>query len=264
MIWTTRPRSDLGHGLAGVVAGDGPPLLLIHGVGLRAEAWAAMVPMLTPTARVVAIDMPGHGGSAPVAAARLSDYVAAIAPLVRDLAARHGPVMVAGHSMGAMIALDLAVTLPQDVGGVAALNAVFKRPAEAAAAVRARAETLATTGAADPEPTLRRWFGNTQSAEANACRDWLTSATPEGYAMAYRTFANADGPSSDELATLQTPALFVTGADDPNSTPEMARQMARLAPNAQALVIDGAAHMAPMTHPAPIAAALLRGLAQLA
>ena len=64
MTWTTRPRSDLA-GLACIRAGDGPPVLLIHGVGLRAEAWGAVIDRLAERFAVHAIDLPGHGESPP-------------------------------------------------------------------------------------------------------------------------------------------------------------------------------------------------------
>ncbi|MFD2856780.1 alpha/beta fold hydrolase [Seohaeicola zhoushanensis] len=53
------------------------------------------------------------------------------------------------------------------------------------------------------------------------------------------------------------PALFMTGEAEPNSTPAMSRAMAELAPQGQALVVPGAAHMLPMTHPDVVNAALL-------
>ena len=68
------------------------------------------------------------------------------------------------------------------------------------------------------------------------------------YKAAYTTFAESDGPTKEQLARIDSPALFVTGADEPNSTPQMSRAMAELAPNGQAKVLLNAAHMMPMTH----------------
>ncbi len=63
MTWTTRPRSDHAT-LSAITAGQGATVVFIHGVGLRAEAWGAQLDALSPHYRVVAVDMPGHGGSA--------------------------------------------------------------------------------------------------------------------------------------------------------------------------------------------------------
>jgi pimeloyl-ACP methyl ester carboxylesterase len=160
--------------------------------------------------------------------------------------------------MGAMIALDLAARYPHLCLGVVALNAIFRRSAPAAAAVRARAAALTGDAPADPGPALRRWFGNdVSSAEAVACRRWLRDVDPAAYRAAYTVFAREDGPSSDALRALRCPARFVTGSEEPNSTPEMSRRMAALSPGGDALIVDGAAHMMPMTHADAVNRALI-------
>ena len=58
------------------------------------------------------------------------------------------------------------------------------------------------------------------------------------------------------LARLSCPALFMTGAKEPNSTPEMSQAMARIAPHGRAVIVEGAAHMLPMTHAVPVNAEL--------
>ena len=251
MTWTTRPRSDAG-GLAAIRCGDGPPVLLLHGVGLRAEAWSRQIDALSTHHRVTAPDMPGHGESpAPAAPLSLAEYTDRIA------ATLHDPAIVVGHSMGAMIALDLAARYPDRTRAVAALNAVFERPPEAASAVKARAARLDGHTNPDPAPTLHRWFGNETSPERSACHDWLTTVNPQGYRMADTAFAQATTPTRDRLKNLTCPALFMTGAEEPNSTPEMSETMAALAPQGRARIVEGAAHMMPMTHADTVSAALL-------
>lgn len=251
MIWTTRQRSKTG-GIAAIVAGDGPTVMMLHGVGLRAEAWNAQIDALSSRFRVIAPDMPGHGESMEVTASmRLQGYTDALAELLDD------PALVIGHSMGAMIALDMAVRYPQKLRGVAALNAIYKRTAEATAAVRARAESLDGYTVADPEGTLRRWFGEDQSPERSACAEWLKEVSPAGYKAAYNVFANSNGPEEAALAGLACPALFMTGRNEPNSTPQMSLSMAGIAPQGRAIIVEDAAHMMPMTHPAAVNTALL-------
>ena len=82
MTWTTRPRSDIG-GLSAILAGEGPVILLVHGVGLRAEAWNTQIDVLSPKWRTSAIDLPGHGGSPLIREQSvLSDYTNAIAEVL--------------------------------------------------------------------------------------------------------------------------------------------------------------------------------------
>lgn len=255
MIWTTRPRFEAG-GIAFLQAGEGPRLLLLHGVGLRAEAWNGQIDALAKDFEVIAPDLPGHGASARLEGAPgLPDFSNCLARLLDR------PAVVIGHSMGAMIALDLAFRFPEHVTGVAALNAIYRRTEAAREAVQKRADSLVGGTVPDPEPTLQRWFGNQPSPERQACASWLTSADPLGYRTAYRIFAVEDGPSDEGLAGLICPALFLTGGLEPNSTPAMSRAMAGLAPQGRASVIEDAAHMMPMTH-ADAVTAILREFAR--
>ena len=250
MTWTTRPRSEVG-GISFIRVGSGARLYLVHGVGLRAEAWMAQVDELSATRDCRAFDLPGHGGSRAVPRpATLAQYTDRIA------AAIDAPGVVAGHSMGAMIVLDLAARYPHLVRGIAALNAIHCRNPKAAEAVRRRAAALSAKERADPEATLTRWFADQDTAERRACRKWLTDVATEHYKTAYDVFAAQNGPSDADLAHLTCPALFMTGGDEPNSTPEMSEAMARIAPHGRAVIVDGAAHMMPMTHAGPVNAEL--------
>lgn len=243
MTWTTRPRSDFGN-LAAIRSGEGRPLVLLHGVGLRAEAWAVQIESLSQNWSVIAPDLPGHGES-PILLGQpvLRDYVDQVALAIGE------PVCIAGHSMGAMIALDLAIRYPDKVRCVAALNAIYRRTVEAASAVQRRAAGLDGVHAADPSGPLARWFGDVTSPEALACEGWLTNVAPAGYKAAYNVFAREDGPADAGLTSLEPPALFATGTAEPNSTPAMSHAMAALVPDGRAIFLEGAAHMMPMTHP---------------
>ncbi|NRB18885.1 MAG: alpha/beta fold hydrolase [Rhodobacteraceae bacterium] len=250
MPWTTLPRSKQGD-LSTIVSGDGPPLLLIHGVGLRGEAWCGQIDSLSTNFKITAVDMPGHGASVlPDGDMTLTRYGDCIA------ASLTAPSVVIGHSMGAMIALDIAIRFPGLVRGVVALNAIYQRDTAAHKAVRARAASLDGLSPPDPSAALERWFGAGASPAREACRDWLSGVDPKGYAAAYQVFAHENGPAADDLTTLPCPALFMTGSQEPNSTPAMSRAMAALAPRGRASIIEGAAHMMPMTHAEQVNTAL--------
>ncbi|MEC8295319.1 MAG: alpha/beta hydrolase [Pseudomonadota bacterium] len=264
MTWKTQPRSDFGPLQAITVpasngsssqqngsAEKGPLAILLHGVGLRAEAWAAQIPVLSDLGfDVLAPDMPGHGQSAFTPLDNVQGYAELLGIALTQQTPDRDCLLI-GHSMGAMIALELAQQHAKQCIGVIAMNAIFQRETPARAAVAARAAQLDGVSLPDPSPTLTRWFGAETSdplAERDACHDWLTTVSPRGYQQAYRCFANSDGPTTQSLQTLRCPALFLTGAEEPNSTPAMSIAMADLAPNGRAEVIAGAAHMMPMTH----------------
>ncbi len=244
--------------LAWIEAGSGEPVLLLHGVGMRAEAWGPQIEALSKTHRVIALNMPGHGSALLPEGSLLREYVAWAARAIDALGL--GRVSVAGHSMGALIALGLAVTQPQKVARVALLNAVHRRDPAARAAVLARAEAIAG-GEFDLDTPLNRWF---ESGDPNRAKvaAWLGNVDRKGYAMAYRAFALGDATHADGLSALACPALFLTGDGDPNSTPEMARRMAQTARDGRILVIPGHRHMVNLTAPEPVTAALQAWLAQ--
>ena len=225
-------------------AGDGPPVLLIHGVGLRAEVWGPQFDALSATHMVLAVDMPGHGESDPLpSGAALPDFVAWAARVIDALAL--GPIAVAGHSMGALIAGGLAATRPDLVARVAMLCPVHRRSAAASAAVLARATDLA------------RWFTAEEAVPRALCADMLRTVSPAGYATAYAAFAAGDATYADRLPGIRCPALVLTAEGDANSTPAMTHAIADAIPGGRALVIAGHRHMLTLTAADLVNAALL-------
>ena len=185
MTWTT-PRAEPANRkkigpIAWREAGHGPPVLLIHGVGLNADAWEPQIATLSSRRRVIAIDMPGHGKSDLLPdGVGLGDFVAEIAGFIDAMGL--SPVPVVGHSMGALIALGLALDYPEKVAAVVALNAVFCRDPVARSAVESRAAQL-TGGAFEVTGPVTRWFPNDPNgplARCTADRASKASSRPTG------------------------------------------------------------------------------------
>lgn len=87
--------------------GSGPPLVLLHGVGHRRQAWGPVLEWLTPHREVITVDLPGHGESPPL------DLAGRLAPqaLEEELSAMFGELgldrpHVAGNSLGGRLALE--------------------------------------------------------------------------------------------------------------------------------------------------------------
>ncbi len=249
---TALPRTTTSNGIAYHQSGEGPPIILVHGVGLRADSWFPQIEALRSAYAVYAVDMPGHGESARLdGPPTLARFVECIGGFIEDAVA--APAILAGHSMGAMIGLELASRFPALCRGVAALNAVYRRSPEALSAVQQRAEQLCTgEGPGNMTGPVARWFGTDPAGRdgelADFCRGWLADADQAGYADAYTVFASEDGPSDPALAALSAPALFLTGDNDLNSTPEMSHAMAARALRGQAVIVRGAGHLAQLTH----------------
>ena len=102
------------------VAGDGPPVLLIQGVGAIGNAWLPQIEQLSATYRVVAFDNRGIGGST-IRDGRLTiDDMAADALALAD-ALGLGRFHLAGHSMGGVIAQAVALRAPERILSLAFL-----------------------------------------------------------------------------------------------------------------------------------------------
>ena len=98
-------------------AGEGEPVVLVHGLGGGAANWGLIAPRLAERFRVLVPDLPGHGGSPPLPGApALVDFADAVGALLE----REGVVSatLVGHSFGGVTALRLAIRRPDAVRGV--------------------------------------------------------------------------------------------------------------------------------------------------
>jgi pimeloyl-ACP methyl ester carboxylesterase len=90
--------------------GSGPPLVLLHGVGHRRQAWQAVLDRLTPCRDVIAVDLPGHGESPPLRGDGrpvLAEMLGEVTALLDDLGLDRPHL--AGNSLGGRVALEAAV-----------------------------------------------------------------------------------------------------------------------------------------------------------
>jgi len=135
------------------VGGEGPPLVVVHGLGGAAVNFTLLAPLLARRHRVLIPDLPGHGKTEPLERAddltAYADHVAALAELEGMF-----PAPLIGYSMGGVIALRLAVSRPKSVTGLALVAAA------GIVSVSRRAEIwLAVTGALRPARVMTRFRG---------------------------------------------------------------------------------------------------------
>lgn len=98
--------------------GDGDPLLLIHGMGGSWQSWLTNIAELGRNHRVIAVDLPGFGGSDPLAAGTTFDgYLDALVGLLDELGLPSAVVF--GHSLGGLVALSFASAHPDRTRGLA-------------------------------------------------------------------------------------------------------------------------------------------------
>jgi pimeloyl-ACP methyl ester carboxylesterase len=109
-----------GHDIHYVVAGEGPPILFLHGLGGQLMHFrGTLFDRLAPDYRLVAVDRPGSGYSrrAGETGSRISEQARILASLIDELGLEQP--LVVGHSLGGAVALALAIDHPDRVGGLA-------------------------------------------------------------------------------------------------------------------------------------------------
>jgi pimeloyl-ACP methyl ester carboxylesterase len=224
--------------------GRGPAVVLLHGVSESAAIWAPLFTKLRHF-RLLAVDLPGHGLSDPVAFRRgqVREHAHTLIEDILD-ALRLDQVPVIGHSLGGMFALWHAAARSRRISGVVAIG----EPAVALPGTRVRMPlsllTVRGLGAAvlrAPTPSrvyralLAQGLG---PAEVAAAPDSLIEAlrlsarrpqnarTVASLMHAIDRFRRPRPESvlcSAELAAITTPTIFILGSDDPYLPIERAR-----------------------------------------
>jgi len=242
------------HLLHAARTGTGPSLVLAHGFTQTHRIWGGMDTALADGRTVVAVDLPGHGGSASVAA----DLVAGAALL----GAVGGRADYLGYSMGARYCLHLALARPDLVRRLILVSgtAGIDDPAERAArrlADEALADRLDPPGGGTPADTVvefvHRWVANPMfgavPARANALAERCAN-TAVGLASSLRSAGTGtQEPLWGRLAGLAVPVLIVTGGRDAKFTGLGGRLAASFGGPATHVVLDDADHAPHLQHP---------------
>ena len=232
----------------------GPVLLLIHGTGSNAASWHFQLHGLREGARPVAVDLPGHGLSKPIASPSVPAYAAAVADTVGDVV--HDRFFVAGHSLGGAVALELALRYPKRVRGLILIATGAHFPALAATP-----SLFLLPVAVAPGKFRDLFLGEGVRPEALAlARAAVAGCPPEtlradiGAAKAFDARAG--------LGRLACPALILTGTEDHITPPRYATWLEEGLPDSRVVLIPGAGHMLPLERPEQVNAAIahfLRG-----
>lgn len=219
----------------------GPPVVLVHALGLDWRMWQPVLDTLAAGRRVFAYDVRGHGAAAgapvPGDMARLgADFVDLLDALDLD------SVHAVGLSYGGGVVQSAAVRAPERIASLSLL-ATTDAPFDAFAGRAAAAEEEGV--AAQVVPTLLRWFTPAGLA-ANGwgvryARERVLRDDVADWAGAWRAFM--DFPVRAQFARLTMPSLVVAGGADVSAPPELMRGIAERLPNATFQELPGVPHM---------------------
>jgi pimeloyl-ACP methyl ester carboxylesterase len=254
------------------VAGEGPPVVLIHSDVADARLWRAQVDALSPSHLVVTYDRPGFGRT-PIPPGPFSQ-VADLRALLDRLGLER--VSLVGCSGGGTVALDFALAYPERVDRlvlVAPGLAGWEWSAEMQAADEEETRLFeAGDDAGAAEGQVRLWAdGRRQPDEVDAgLREYTREAVLSSYAHYRAAMAQGgepgpaerlDPPAAERLGELRAPTLIVIGAADVEDLHAIADRLAAGIPNARKEVVPNAAHMLPLERPDELNRLLLDFLA---
>ena len=235
------------HGTAFTDRGAGPAVLLIHGVGLSHRNWSTVVPLICDGRRVIALDMLGHGSSPlPGEGVTLDDYASQAWHLLDHLRIRS--CAVAGFSMGALVAQQMALDHPSRVRELALISGVHARNPEERAAIRKRAREFAEKGLEPFIPgALERWLTPAfRQAHPEVEADIATALCANhltGYLRSYEIFATADETLAPRAGAIRCPTLILTGEHDSGSTAGMAHALGARIAGSRVVILSGLRHL---------------------
>jgi pimeloyl-ACP methyl ester carboxylesterase len=245
---------------------DAPPVVLVHGLAATNASMLPLIPALSKDYRVLAPDMPGHGGTEARgdahAARYLGDWLTAFLRETCD-----GPAVLIGNSLGGRTSLEAALNSPYEVRGLVLLcpAVAFRKlrqlvpfvrilPDEIAALPVRIPRRIATRGLrglfADPTRLPDAWydaaideFVRVLSIRANRL------ATFSALRHVYLDEPFGESGFWDRLPALKPPALFVWGDEDVLVPAGFARFVAEALPSAGSVVLDSCGHVPQFEHP---------------
>lgn len=247
-----------GGELAVEVAGEGPPVVLLHGLGGTGNFFQPQAPALAERFTVVRPDLRGHGRSPLSGEVSIDGYVRDLAAVCDALG--FDQIRLVGHSMSTLTAQHFALAHPERVAALALLGAVHAPPPAGQDAQRSRAALVRAEGMAAVADTV---VANATSpatrrdhpVTAAFIRELLMRQDPAGYAAGCEALAGATEP---DTAAIRVPVLLATGTDDGVGAPSTGAELAGLLADARTVVYPDCGHWTALEAAGPVTDDLLK------
>jgi pimeloyl-ACP methyl ester carboxylesterase len=230
-------------------AGEGPPLVLVHGAAGDAREWRPQIADLADDFTVIAWDEPGAGRSSDVPADfGLAGYATALAALLETLDA---PAHVCGVSWGGTVALELYRRRPELVTTLVLADTYAgwkgSLPEHELRARVAGVEGMLAAPADKPHSIPGLFAGEPPGDIVELLDAVAADVRPESVRVVLGAIAEAD--LRDVLPRIAVPTLLIWGELDARSPLSVAREFARTIARAELVVIPGAGHMSNLQRP---------------
>ena len=242
---------------------DRVPVVLLHGLGSSSRDWTFQLPVLEARYRVLAIDLPGHGGTGPVP--RPFSVHGMAENVERQLEREALPAAhIIGVSLGACVALALALRAPHRVRSLTIINGFARlRPRGLTAALRMLVRLVLLVAA--PMPVVAWWVARItfprpeHAALRRQAVKSLTATSRRAYVSAVGALIAFDVRA--QLGHVRCPVLVVAGDEDRTVPLVSKRELAAGIAGARLLVARGSGHASHYDAPETVNAALLEFLA---
>ena len=249
------------------VVGSGAPVVLGHSYLCSGEMWAPQVGPLAERHRVVNIDARGHGRSGYLTEPfDLYDMVADVVAVLDALEIERA--VWAGLSIGGMVAMRAAITVPDRVSGLILIDthAGTETPYKKLK-YRVMGLGVQTIGTKPFLATISKlMFGSTtRRNKPDLVDDWQ------------QRFASVDVPSMilgvgllvrrdsvvNRLPEIEVPSLVIVGDEDVSLPPPYSREIASALPNSSLVVVPKSGHLSSLEQPEAVTEAMMRFLGRL-
>jgi pimeloyl-ACP methyl ester carboxylesterase len=239
---------------------DAPPVVLVHGLSATNASMLPLIPALSRDFRVLAPDLPGHGGTeatgAPHAARYLGDWLISFLRETCDQ-----PAILIGNSLGGRTAIEAALNSPYEVRGLVLLcpAVAFRKLRQLVPFVRLVPDEIASLPVLFPRKMAMRGLRNLFADPSRLPEAWYEAAIDEFVrvvmirsnrlaifsALRHIYLDEPFGETGfwDRLPALKPPALFIWGDRDVLVPAGFGRFVAEALPSAQSIVLDDCGHV---------------------
>ena len=222
--------------------GEGPAMLLIHGLGGTSNFWRPVINAFIDGYRIVVPDLPSAGRSD-------IDPEVSIDSLVRDMLAVLDTLEIdrahlVGHSMGTIVCQHMAERGGDRIRDLVLLGPLAEPPEAARGALATRADSARKDGMAGIADVIAdvALAAETKKSKPNAqgfVREMLLRQAPEAYALSCEALARAERSAAEKIGCR---SLLITGDEDAVAPEDNVRVLARELGNPETLVLDSCGH----------------------